>query len=121
MCAKAEDGTHTLMKGDEGIERRHERGDLALLSLRWKPDRGLFPGLNRVGSDRPNAGRLFNVSLNGMSGEAVIEELSINRILILKPNDVSIFEVDWVFAGHKPWNAYCANTRHKQVTDYDLT
>ena len=51
----------------------------------------------------------------------MIEELSINRILILKPNDVSIFEVDGGFAGHKPWNAYRANTRHKQITDYDLT
>ena len=109
------------MKGDEGIKGCHERGDLALLLLQWKPNWSLFPGLNRVGSDRPNAGSLFDVSLNGMSGEAVIEELSINRILILKPNDVSILEVDGVFAGHKPWNAYRANTRHKQVTDYDLT
>lgn len=109
------------MKGDKGIEGSHERGDLALLSLQREPNRGLFPGLNRVCSDRPNAGSLFDVALNGMSGEAMIEELSINRILILKPNDVSIFEVDGVFAGHKPWNAYRANTSHKQITDYDLT
>ena len=120
MRAKVEDGARTLMKGDEGIEGSHERGDLALLSLQWEPNRGLFPGLNRVSSDCPNAGSLFDVALNGMSGEAMIEELSINRILILKPNDVSIFKVDGVLAGHKPWNAYCANTRHKQVTDYDF-
>ena len=81
----------------------------------------LFPVSIVHDSDRPNAGSLFDVALNGMSGEAMIEELSINRILILKPNDVSIFEVDGVFAGHKPWNAYRANTRHKQITDYDLT
>ena len=109
------------MKGDEGIEGSHERGDLALLSLQWEPNWGLFPGLNRVSPDRPNAGSLFDVALNGMSSEAMIEELSIDCILILKPNDVPVFEVDGVFAGHKPWNAYRANTRHKQVTDYDLT
>lgn len=109
------------MKGDEGIEGSHECGDLALLSLRWEPNRSLFPGLNSVSSNRPNAGSLFDEALNGMSGEAMIEKLPIDRILILKPNDVSIFEVDGVFAGHKPWNAYRADTRHKQVTDYGLT
>ena len=34
MCAKAEDGTHTLMKGDEGIEIENDRRYALLLAFR---------------------------------------------------------------------------------------
>ena len=37
MCAKAEDGTNTLMKGDEAVEAGKESADSALLgNITWK-------------------------------------------------------------------------------------
>ena len=35
MRAKAEDGTHTLMKGDEGVELAEEGADRILFSKFW--------------------------------------------------------------------------------------
>lgn len=32
MCAKAEDGTHTLMKGDEAIEMEENQSDSLLFA-----------------------------------------------------------------------------------------
>lgn len=36
MCAKAEDGTHTLMKGDEVVDMVEDISDCALLSILGK-------------------------------------------------------------------------------------
>ena len=38
MRAKAEDGTHTLMKGDEVVELGKESADFFLLSTAWNSD-----------------------------------------------------------------------------------
>lgn len=38
MCAKAEDGTHTLMKGDEGVETENDRRYALLLAFRRVKD-----------------------------------------------------------------------------------
>lgn len=35
MCAKAEDGTHTLMKGDEGINVGEKATKVILLNCIW--------------------------------------------------------------------------------------
>ena len=110
----------SLMKGDEVVEISHERSNLMLLLPRWKPDWSLLSSLNRIGSDRSDTCRFVDEALDCFSSEAVIKELAVNCVLVLEPDDISIFEKNRVFAGHEPWNAYRPNTSYKQVTDRDF-
>lgn len=36
---------------------------------------------------------------------------------IFKPDDVSVFEVNGIVAGHKPWNTYSSNACYEQIAN----
>ena len=108
------------MKGDEAVETCHECRNAALLLFCWQPDWCLLSRLDSVSANGSDASRLIDEALDGASNEAVVEEFAIYLACILKPDDVPIFEVDWVFAGHKPWNPYCSDSRNQEISHGNL-
>ena len=108
------------MKGDEVVEARHECGYAALLLFCWQPDWRLLSRLDSVSANGSDAGSLIDVALDSASNETMEKELAIYLARILEPDDVSVFEVDWVFAGHKPWNPYCSYSRNQEVSHGNL-